>query len=123
MCTFAERLTALRDENGLTMRDLADDFGVSVMTVSKWEKGKQVPQFSTFERLAEYFDVDLDYLNGADRPEEGEEKPEVDRSEELTNLMRLCARLSPASFESAKEAIYNAYRKDRDEGTLNREAG
>ena len=122
MCTFAERLTALRAENALTIRELAEDMGVSNMTIVNWEKGNTIPAFTTFERLAEYFDVDLDYLNGADRPEETED-PEDERSEVISNLMRLCARLSPATFESVKEEIYNAYRKDRDEGTLNRVAG
>jgi transcriptional regulator with XRE-family HTH domain len=38
-----DRLTALREERGLTRPDLADKLGVSIRTVQRWEAGHSKP--------------------------------------------------------------------------------
>lgn len=49
-----ERLTQARLCNGLTQTALAAKVGRSSGTVSKWEKGDQVPEADALERLAEH---------------------------------------------------------------------
>ena len=54
----------LRLEKGLTQIKLAELFDIDQTTVSKWELGKALPDTSLLIRLADFFDVSIDYLLG-----------------------------------------------------------
>ena len=47
--TLGEFVAALRQEKGLTQKQLADRLGVTDKAVSRWEKGKNYPAFSCQE--------------------------------------------------------------------------
>lgn len=61
---FAERVKSLRKEKGITQVDLAEVVGLSKGTVAMWEVGKREATFSTLNKLADYFQVPIDYLIG-----------------------------------------------------------
>ena len=48
--------------NNLSQEDLAVIVGVSAGAVSKWERGISVPDVDILIRLADYFNVSVDYL-------------------------------------------------------------
>ena len=48
---FAENIRKLRRENGFTQEQLAEKIGVSNKTISKWENGKCMPDYSVVEIL------------------------------------------------------------------------
>ncbi len=52
----------LRTERSLTQERLAELVGVSTAAVSKWECGNSYPDITLLPKLAEIFDVSLDYL-------------------------------------------------------------
>ena len=52
----------LRQERGLTQRQLAERMGISDKTVSKWERGMGCPDLSLLPELSDIFRVDLDQL-------------------------------------------------------------
>lgn len=54
----------LRKAKQLTQKELADIFNVDQTTVSKWEVGKAIPDYGTLQKLADYFNVSVDYLLG-----------------------------------------------------------
>lgn len=62
--TFGERLKLLRDEAGISQQYLADKINISKSSISKYEKGERTPELDTFEALADFFNVDMDYLKG-----------------------------------------------------------
>lgn len=68
MATFGERLKFLRDQKGVTQEDLAELLGVNKQTISGYERGVRRPAGETslevYEKLADYFNVDLMYLLG-----------------------------------------------------------
>lgn len=64
MASFATRLKELRTEAKLTQQDLADTIKVSKSTISMYENGKRLPEYETLEAIADYFNVDMDYLTG-----------------------------------------------------------
>ncbi|MDG4982873.1 helix-turn-helix domain-containing protein [Lactococcus lactis] len=64
MSVFAEQLKTLRKINGLTQKELAENVGVQQGAINKWESGKTEPNIEMLVRLAECFDVSLDYLMG-----------------------------------------------------------
>ncbi|AJW76954.1 XRE family transcriptional regulator [Marinitoga sp. 1197] len=63
MC-FSERLKQLREEKGISQRQLARDLNFSSAAVSLYEAGQREPTLTALEKLAKYFNVSLDYLTG-----------------------------------------------------------
>ena len=66
---FNERLKQLRLANGLTQKELAKSIEVGRTTISEYESGKIVPKQEGLLKLANYFNVSVDYLTGvSDEP-------------------------------------------------------
>lgn len=61
---FGTVLKALRSQHDLTQRQLAEALGLSESTVGMYERGHREPDFETLESIADYFNVDMDYLTG-----------------------------------------------------------
>lgn len=64
MTPFIERLKALRASRHLSQRELADQAGLARSTVSMLESGSREPRTEHLEALADFFNVDVDYLLG-----------------------------------------------------------
>ncbi len=60
----AERIRELMKENGLNQVRLAEKVGIKQNTISSWLSGKKEPSITSLWLLADYFDVDVDYLIG-----------------------------------------------------------
>lgn len=52
----------LRKDKNMTMKQLGQIIGVSESTISLYENGKREPDYETMLKIAEVFDVSLDYL-------------------------------------------------------------
>lgn len=59
---FCDRLKALREDNDLTQSELAKALHISRETISGYENNNRVPSFDIAIKIADYFDVSLDYL-------------------------------------------------------------
>jgi methanogenic corrinoid protein MtbC1 len=59
---FAARLRELRTGRSLRQRDLADALGVAQTTIANYEQGTRFPDEKILHKLADFFDVSLDYL-------------------------------------------------------------
>lgn len=64
MAKFNERLRLLRQEARMSQHDLANRLGVSKSSINMYERGEREPGFETLEAIADYFNVDMDYLLG-----------------------------------------------------------
>ena len=60
----AERIAELMRDERINQVQLAAKIGVKQNTVSSWVLGKKEPNISSLWRLADYFEVDIDYLVG-----------------------------------------------------------
>ena len=60
-------LKQCRKEKNLTQEQLAEKFGVSARTVSRWETGINMPDLSILVQLAEYYDVEIRELLDGER--------------------------------------------------------
>lgn len=80
----------LRQEHGMTQKELADQLGVSDKTVSKWENARGLPDISSMEALCKVFDITINEL--------------------------LCGeKLSPESYEVKAEENIKSLMNDKDE--------
>lgn len=69
MANFSEMLRNLRKERGLTQEALAKalsvgEFKISPSAVGMWEQGRREPDFDTLDLIADFFNVDIDFLLG-----------------------------------------------------------
>ena len=64
MSIFAQRLRELRQEKGLSMKQLAKELNTTDAAVSNWENEINEPKISYLKAIAQYFNVSADYLRG-----------------------------------------------------------
>ena len=57
-----ENIRNLREDNGKTQKELADYLNVKQTTYSKYELGKINIPVEVFIKLADYYQVSLDYI-------------------------------------------------------------
>ena len=62
--SFAERLQELREDRGISRKDLAASLNITVSALGMYEQGRREPNMEMLIRLADYFDVTLDFLVG-----------------------------------------------------------
>ena len=66
---FPERLRKMRERNRLKQCVLSELCGLNRNSVKLYEIGKAQPTRKSLERIADYFDVSIDYLLGrSDNP-------------------------------------------------------
>lgn len=64
MSSFHDRLKHLRKEKDLTQEELAKKLGISRSSLAMYEQGNREPDLETQELIADFFNVNLDYLMG-----------------------------------------------------------
>ena len=62
-----DNLKKLREEHGLTKRELCEKTGISERAYLTYEFGEREPKISVVQKLADFYGVTIDYLLG--RPE------------------------------------------------------
>ena len=76
-------LRELRKEKELTQEQLAEKFGVSSRSVSRWENGNTMPELGILVELADYYEVDIKEIIDAER------KSEIMENEEKETLRKV----------------------------------
>lgn len=115
---FEKRLRALREEQGFqSQQALADALGVAQSTVANWECGRREPNYETTLKLADFFQVTVDYLMGrSDDPHGGVVSDDALRAALWGGDMDLSEEEMEALWEDVQEyAQYKAqqYRRRR----------
>ena len=62
---FYEIVNNLCKERKITITRMAEEIGLSNAAPTSWRKGA-VPKLTTLEKIADYFDVSVDYLRGVE---------------------------------------------------------
>lgn len=66
---MGNRIKELRKERGVTLKTLSDAVGIAVSTLSGYEKAEgekdyRNPKIENWEKIADYFKVPVEYLEG-----------------------------------------------------------
>ncbi len=64
MNKFKIVLKELRNEKGLSQKQLSKELGVLERTISYWESGSRECDFDTLILISKFFDVSVDFLLG-----------------------------------------------------------
>ena len=59
-----DRLRGLREQRGLSQGEAAKRIGIARTTYSNYEAGNREPDIDTLIRMADFYDVSIDYLVG-----------------------------------------------------------
>ena len=79
-------IAEMRKEQNLTQIDLAEKLGISNKTVSKWECGNGMPDYSVMEELCDILQINVNELLS------GERLPSKDYTKKAEENMIICLR-------------------------------
>lgn len=110
---FFERLKELREERNLNQTDLAKHLNISQGTIGNWETNKRVPDVKMILKIADYFDVSVDYLLGKTNERRKTVPNEKSLSEKQQEIIDIVVKLSEDDIKRVLEyAELLKYRQD-----------
>lgn len=59
---FNKRLREVRMKSGFTQQNMADKLGISLNAYQKYEQAERSPSLECLVKIADIFDISLDYL-------------------------------------------------------------
>jgi Predicted transcriptional regulators len=82
------RAAEARKKKGLTQAKVADLFNVSRVTVNQWENGKALPDLNTVLKMANVYEVSLDWLFSRPQFQAKEKKDILDELKKLEEKLK-----------------------------------
>jgi len=77
--SIGKKITQLREEMGISQRELARKLGVHYQSIGRWEHDETIPDANDLRKIAEFFKVTMDYLFFDNVPKDGRiDIPDVD---------------------------------------------
>lgn len=89
---IGSRVRALRQGQGLTLRDVAKELGISYVFLGELERGEKPWKVDRLEQVANYFEVSASLLHNSEIP--------VDRIRLISVLLPKLADLPPQQLEA-----------------------
>lgn len=122
--TFGSVLKILRLRNNLTQKQLAAILGVSESRIGMYEREQREPDFEMLEAIADYFNVDMDFLTGRSEIERqytfipGQSSSSAfDLTYNEQSLIRDYRNSSPEIREAAASMLKRSAERSREEKT------
>ena len=97
------RIRELRKAKKVTMKELGNMIGVAESTMSLYETGKRKPDPETLSRLADYFNVSVDYLLGRDEGQSQTSPSPADR--QRRDVEAMLRAMSDADLEKVYDYV------------------
>lgn len=100
---LGERLKKLREEKEITQKYLARHLGVSDRSVGYYETNQRTPPPDILEKIADFFDVSIDYLLGRTDIRKPSSPNVTTENTELDKLIKITSNLSPESIKDLEK--------------------
>lgn len=94
----------LLQKNGATAYKVSKDTGIGQSTFSDWKNGRSVPKQDKLQKIADYFNVSLNYIMGIEEKEVYENELEAKNSTEK-ELLLLCRKVNDAPEEVREQMV------------------
>lgn len=115
MSKFSIRLSELRQAGGLTQVELAKRLDISRSTLGMYELGRREPDIETLEKIADFFNVDMDFLLGnSDKTTKiikRQELPLTDVERTLLNYFRSLPDFEKGQLTGYAQRLFDEYGK------------
>lgn len=111
----------LLQKNGVTSYKVSKDTGISQTTLSSWKNGKITPKVDKLQKIADYFNVTVDYLMGVEKDENvqyylNEETREIAQeifeNKELRMLFDASRNAKPDDLRAVHDLLLHMKRKE-----------
>ena len=99
------RIKELREEKKLSQDNLAKLIGTSQRNIGRWENEENEPTYSQLVKLADFFDVSIDFLVGRDDMESVQRASASGFSPEELELLKNYALLSDVERRAVQNVI------------------
>lgn len=83
MVKYGDRLRSLRENLGLSQKELADRLNINRSTYARYETSSTQPDYDILDALANFYDVSVDYLLGRTNSYQTQTKEERDIAKRL----------------------------------------
>ena len=110
----------LRDLRGVKDADVVRATGITKSTFSDWKSGRSEPKKEKLQKIADFFDVSLDYLmtgeeqNGYYLNEETAKlAQEMFEDEDMRSLFDMKRNMPPDRFKAHMEFMKNLYEQEK----------
>ena len=110
----------LRDLRGVKDADVVRATGITKSTFSDWKSGRSEPKKEKLQKIADFFDVSLDYLmtgeeqNGYYLNEETAKlAQEMFEDEDMRSLFDMKRNMPPERFKAHMEFMKNLYEQEK----------
>lgn len=60
--TFGSKIKILREQNGLSLNEMAKELGIKKSRIGMWESNNSIPRIDVLLKICNYFNVTTDYL-------------------------------------------------------------
>lgn len=114
--TNQERLNELFDSDPRSMTSIADELGVSKQAVSAWRTGIRSPKKSVLEKIAEIYNVSIEWLMGYDVEKNGTSRLMVIPDTEL--FRKLITNMTHEDYETVMRILERTELAMREKGLL-----
>ncbi len=108
-----ERLKACREKKGYTQTFISEKLDVNKATLSSYESGRRKPDYETLTKLADIYEVSIDYLLGRAMHQKLTVKETEEISKETNEWMTLINQLSEDNKELFKSTIQSFISKNK----------
>lgn len=112
MGKFQTVFKSLRIRENLTQEEMALHLGVTRSAIGNWEQGNREPDFEMSEKIADYFNVDMNYLTGRESEENyyidlqvKQISQEIYENQELHNLFNIVRDMDKDDLTAVTEFI------------------
>lgn len=114
--TIGERIRKIRQENGLSQKELGKKLNVSQQMIGQWETGKSNPKIETLKRIADTLDVGLWEIVELDQ---------MDLDTRIQEIKKMVSLLTPEGLEEFDRLVTEALnenpasiQKEREEAAI-----
>jgi Predicted transcriptional regulators len=110
-----DRIKEERSRKKLTQEELGQIIGITQQAVGRWEKGIASPDREVLEKLADFFDVSVDYLLGRSdiRNYPKHQSVEIIAAHRADDPMSDLPPEALDELEKLKQYVISKYRKDK----------
>lgn len=98
--SFIETVSVLLNEKGISINKMLCDLNLGKGTFATWKKRGTIPKGDILQKIADYFDVSVDYLLGKTPSPEREDIPEDEK-----RLRDLLSQMSEEQLQMAYKII------------------
>jgi transcriptional regulator with XRE-family HTH domain len=102
MSDFAQNLKALRAQKGISQDNLAQQIGVHVTHLSRYERGLSSPSLEVAQKIAEALDTPIDFLVKGDNKEQVQQSL---KDMEMLNLFKQVQGLDEKQKDTVKDLL------------------